>query len=128
MPVPCTAPHLLQPDFQDYAEHKVTSNDSFIHAEEYPTYDSNYLDICQPQESSIKMESYSAESLQSTFLTPSELLAEMAAKDLTDDLGPDIRSESASKARRRIMAKKVGFIPTDPYVSLFSKSLFSLIP
>ncbi|KAF9481360.1 hypothetical protein BDN70DRAFT_876315 [Pholiota conissans] len=54
---------------------------------------------------------------QTTFPTPSELLAELAEKGIpmpSDELGSDSRSESASKARRRAMAKRVGFIPTDP--------------
>jgi hypothetical protein len=54
---------------------------------------------------------------QVTFPTPSELLAELAAKGLpatSDDLASDVRSESASKARRRAMAKSIGFVPTDP--------------
>ena len=54
---------------------------------------------------------------QSTFLTPSELLAELAANGLPatgDEFSSDNRSESARKARRRAMAKSVGFIPTDP--------------
>ena len=56
---------------------------------------------------------------QSTFLTPSELLAELAANGLPatgDEFSSDNRSESARKARRRAMAKSVGFIPTDPSV------------
>jgi len=55
--------------------------------------------------------------IQSTFPTPSELLAELAANGLpatSDEFGSDGRSESARKARRRAMAKSVGFIPTDP--------------
>lgn len=54
---------------------------------------------------------------QVTFPTPSELLAELAAKGLpatSDDFADDMRSESASKARRRAMAKSIGFVPTDP--------------
>jgi hypothetical protein len=62
----------------------------------------------------------SSDVIQSTFPTPSELLAELAANGLpatTDDFGgSDGRSESARKARRRAMAKSVGFIPTDPSV------------
>ena len=57
--------------------------------------------------------------MQPTFPTPSELLAEIAANGLpaaTDEFGSDGRSESARKARRRAMAKSVGFIPTDPSV------------
>ncbi|KIM48135.1 hypothetical protein M413DRAFT_222754 [Hebeloma cylindrosporum] len=54
---------------------------------------------------------------QVTFPTPSELLAELAAKGLpptSDEFASDVRSESASKARRRAMAKSIGFVPTDP--------------
>jgi len=54
---------------------------------------------------------------QVTFPTPSELLAELAAKGLpatSDESAPDVRPESASKARRRAMAKSIGFVPTDP--------------
>ena len=54
---------------------------------------------------------------QVTFPTPSELLAELSAKGLpatSDDFASDVRSESASKARRRAMAKSIGFVPTDP--------------
>lgn len=61
----------------------------------------------------------SSDVIQSTFPTPSELLAELAANGLPatgDDFGSDGRSESARKARRRAMAKSVGFIPTDPSV------------
>jgi len=56
--------------------------------------------------------------VQPTFPTPSELLAELSANGLppstSDEFGSDGRSESARKARRRAMAKSVGFIPTDP--------------
>ena len=61
-------------------------------------------------------------SIQPTFPTPSELLAELAANGLpssstTEELASDSgRSESARKARRRAMAKSIGFIPTDPLV------------
>ena len=54
---------------------------------------------------------------QVTFPTPSELLADLAAKGLpatSDDFTSDVRSESASKARRRAMAQSIGFVPTDP--------------
>ena len=54
---------------------------------------------------------------QVTFPTPSELLAELAAKGLpatSDESASDVRPESASKARRRAMAKSIGFVPTDP--------------
>lgn len=61
-----------------------------------------------------------ADVIQSTFPTPSELLADLAANGLppstSDDFASDGRSESARKARRRAMAKSVGFIPTDPSV------------
>ncbi|KDR85066.1 hypothetical protein GALMADRAFT_131814 [Galerina marginata CBS 339.88] len=76
-----------------------------------------YTEICEPQESDINLDYCSTESLQPTFPTPSELLAELAAKGLpatSDEFGSDVRSESASKARRRAMAKSIGFIPTDP--------------
>ena len=61
----------------------------------------------------------STDVIQSTFPTPSELLAELSANGLpatSDEFGSDGRSESARKARRRAMAKSVGFIPTDPSV------------
>lgn len=57
------------------------------------------------------------EPLQTTFPTPSELLAELTEKGLSvpsDEISSEVRSESASKARRRAMAKRVGFVPTDP--------------
>lgn len=61
-------------------------------------------------------------SVQSTFLTPSALrLAELEAKGqgqtpVTENNSGDeeVRVESASKARRRAMAKSIGFTPTDP--------------
>ena len=74
----------------------------------------------------------STDVIQSTFPTPSELLAELTANGLpatSDDFGSDGRSESARKARRRAMAKSVGFIPTDPSVpSISVKYYTSLSP
>lgn len=75
---------------------------------------------CEPQEL-INIDYSSTDVIQSTFPTPSELLAELAANGLpptSDEFGSDGRSESARKARRRAMAKSVGFIPTDPSVSI----------
>ncbi|KAF8168030.1 hypothetical protein B0H34DRAFT_792686 [Crassisporium funariophilum] len=73
--------------------------------------------LCEPQQSDIDLEYCGQNALQSTFPTPSELLAELAANGLSatsDDFGSDVRAESARKARRRAMAKSVGFVPTDP--------------
>jgi hypothetical protein len=76
------------------------------------------LALCQPaMDLPINPEYCGGDALQTTFPTPSELLAELAAKGIPmtgDELGSDTRSESASKARRRAMSKRVGFIPTDP--------------
>ncbi|KAF8807475.1 hypothetical protein BYT27DRAFT_7189545 [Phlegmacium glaucopus] len=69
------------------------------------------------QEQPINFDYGSTHVIQSTFPTPSELLAELTANGLpatNDEFAPDGRSESARKARRRAMAKSVGFIPTDP--------------
>ena len=74
--------------------------------------------FCEPQQPQQQPHHYgSTNVIQSTFPTPSELLAELAANGLpatSDEFGSDGRSESARKARRRAMAKSVGFIPTDP--------------
>ena len=78
--------------------------------------------FCDPQQQQQLEQPYdycSTDVIQSTFPTPSELLAELAANGLpatSDEFGSDGRSESARKARRRAMAKSVGFIPTDPSV------------
>lgn len=78
-------------------------------------YDQPLMDpvaFCDPQQQPLDYDV-----IQSTFPTPSELLAELAANGLpatSDEFGSDGRSESARKARRRAMAKSVGFIPTDP--------------
>ena len=86
----------------------------------YTTLNSSVL--CeQPQQPPVNIDYYyPTDVLQSTFPTPSELLAELAENGLppstTDEFGSDGRSESARKARRRAMAKSVGFIPTDPSV------------
>jgi hypothetical protein len=72
--------------------------------------------FCDPQQQ--QLYGYCSNDV-STFPTPSELLAELAANGLpatSDEFGSDGRSESARKARRRAMAKSVGFIPTDPSV------------
>ena len=71
----------------------------------------------QPQQQPHHSSYASTNVIQPTFPTPSELLAELAANGLpatSDEFGSDGRSESARKARRRAMAKSVGFIPTDP--------------
>ena len=71
-----------------------------------PAIPSDYSEYCK-----------TLEPLQATFPTPSELLAELTEKGMavaSDEISFDLRSESASKARRRAMAKRVGFIPTDP--------------
>ena len=73
--------------------------------------------FCEPHHQQPHDYYYSNDLVQSTFPTPSELLAELAANGLpatSDEFGSDGRSESARKARRRAMAKSVGFIPTDP--------------
>ena len=73
----------------------------------------------EPQQHQQPYDYCSTDVIQSTFPTPSELLAELAANGLpapNDEFGSDGRSESARKARRRAMAKSVGFIPTDPSV------------
>ncbi|KAF8973993.1 hypothetical protein BDZ97DRAFT_1912436 [Flammula alnicola] len=75
------------------------------------------LTLSEPQDSPINPEYCRRQMQHPTFPTPSELLAELDAKGLpvtADEFGSDVRSESASKARRRAMAKRVGFIPTDP--------------
>jgi hypothetical protein len=77
--------------------------------------------LCEPQEPPINLDYCSTDVIQSTFPTPSELLAELATNGLpatSDEFGSDGRSESARKARRRAMAKSVGFIPTDPSVTI----------
>ena len=74
---------------------------------------------CDPQQQQ-PYDYCSSDVIQSTFPTPSELLEELAANGLpatSDEFGSDGRLESARKARRRAMAKSVGFIPTDPSVS-----------
>ncbi len=56
------------------------------------------------------------DSLANYFPEASEL-SELTEKGITvagDKISSDVRSESASKARRSAMAKRVGFIPTDP--------------
>ena len=77
---------------------------------------------CDPQQQQQQPYDYcSTDIIQSTFPTPSELLAELATNGLpttSDEFGSDGRSESARKARRRAMAKSVGFIPTDPSVPI----------
>lgn len=81
------------------------------------------LDACEPRQPVVDLEHCVTDPLQPTFPTPSELLAELAAKDLpatNDHFGTDSRTESASKARRRAIAKSIGFIPTDPSVTTIS--------
>lgn len=76
------------------------------------------ITYCDPQQQQLSY-GYCSNPSQPTFPTPSELLAEIAANGLpaaTDEFSSDGRSESARKARRRAMAKSVGFIPTDPSV------------
>ncbi|PPQ64390.1 hypothetical protein CVT26_002097 [Gymnopilus dilepis] len=76
------------------------------------------MTACDPQNDELDFKQQrTLGSLQPTFPTPSELLAELASKDMSsgnDGLASDPRPESASKARRRAMAKSVGFVPTDP--------------
>ena len=74
---------------------------------------------CDPHQQQQPYDYCSSDVIQSTFPTPSELLAELAANGLpatSEEFRSDGRSESARKARRRAMAKSVGFIPTDPSV------------
>ncbi|KAF9015233.1 hypothetical protein BDQ17DRAFT_1418326 [Cyathus striatus] len=60
---------------------------------------------------------YTDAPIPGSFPTPSELLAELSSREsvITDEqLGLDAGPETARKARRRAMAKSVGFVPTDP--------------
>jgi hypothetical protein len=55
---------------------------------------------------------------QTTFPTPSELLAELAAKNgNNEEPRSEKKTETARKARQRAVAQSVGFVPTDPYVT-----------
>ena len=88
-----------------------------LYAMDQPLMDS--VAYCDPHQQQQPYDYCPTDVIQSTFPTPSELLAELAANGLpatTDEFGSDGRSESARKARRRAMAKSVGFIPTDPSV------------
>ena len=54
--------------------------------------------------------------VQITFPTPSELLVELSGRSSNaDPLRVEKKSETR-KARRRAVAKSVGFDPTDPFV------------
>lgn len=56
--------------------------------------------------------------VQITFPTPSELLVELSGRNSnTDQLRVEKKSETR-KARRRAVAKSVGFVPTDPFVEV----------
>jgi hypothetical protein len=60
---------------------------------------------------------------QITFPTPSELLVELSGRgSTTDQLRVEKKSETR-KARRRAIAKSVGFVPTDPFVEVSLRSL-----
>jgi hypothetical protein len=92
-----------------------------------PDADSN--SICQPQENYIQPDCYSdappppqpqpQQQQQQTFLTPSELLVELAAQDtgaveVCAEPVSEKKSETARRARQRAMADSIGFVPTDP--------------
>ena len=95
-----------------------------LYAMDQPLMDPDIAHVayCDPQQQQQSYDHGSTDVIQSTFLTPSELLAQLAANGLpattSDEFGSDGRSESARKARRRAMAKSVGFIPTDPSVPI----------
>ncbi|KAF9569642.1 hypothetical protein CPC08DRAFT_812637 [Agrocybe pediades] len=121
VPLAGSMPQLLQPDYHDCSEssspNQPPSGSSCTAVEDYQACDVAHLKVDERHGSPIEMGKYSVEYGHTTFPTPSELLAELAAKGLpatNDEFGSDVRTESASKARRRIMAKKIGFVPTDP--------------
>lgn len=64
------------------------------------------------------MHEYTDAQLPATFLTPSELLVELAAQDLADgdDSSSGKKLDTARKARRRAVTRSVGFDTTDPLV------------
>ncbi|KAF8912733.1 hypothetical protein CPB84DRAFT_1759356 [Gymnopilus junonius] len=110
VPLPIHVP-LLYSGFQFDVPCRSLQEQQLPHTEDMST------SVCEPQQSVDNPEHCMMGSLQPTFPTPSELLAELAAKDLpatSDNFSSDSRPESASKARRRVIAKNVGFIPTDP--------------
>ncbi|KAF4623014.1 hypothetical protein D9613_001873 [Agrocybe pediades] len=124
VPLAGSMPQLLQPDYHDCSEssspNQPPSGSSCTAVEDYQACDVAHLKVDERHGSPIEMGKYSVEYGHTTFPTPSELLAELAAKGLpatNDEFGSDVRTESASKARRRIMAKKIGFVPTDPPAS-----------
>ncbi|CAA7266512.1 unnamed protein product [Cyclocybe aegerita] len=116
VPLPSQAP-ILYPDFQPVeAQCPQPQEQPVLYSPEAQLNDTSRA-ICEPQGSIINPDFCSVDMAQPTFPTPSELLAELAAKGLppiNDEFGSDARSETARKARRRAMAKSVGFVPTDP--------------
>lgn len=72
-----------------------------------------------PQEGSVSAAYYPSEPAQATFPTPSELLVELAAKTRSgEEPRSEKKTETARKARQRAVAQSVGFVPTDPYVTM----------
>ncbi|TFK41087.1 hypothetical protein BDQ12DRAFT_678870 [Crucibulum laeve] len=66
------------------------------------------------------------QNLPLTFPTPSELLAELSEKSNHDHVPFDSRPDNARKARLRVVAEDLGFIPTDPSISTCSAMFASL--
>ena len=113
--------HCLQPVVDSLPLHApipLPLQPSMLYAMDQPLTGMDSVAFCEPHQQQ-PHDHCSNDVIQSTFPTPSELLAELSANGLpatTDEFGSDGRSESARKARRRAMAKSVGFIPTDPSV------------
>jgi hypothetical protein len=80
----------------------------------------SHLNAQFPQHQEI-VDFFSAASEQK-FLTPSELLSQLAGKpQYTGPINePERKFESQRKARQRAVAQSIGFEPTDPYVPSFS--------
>ncbi|KAF8898675.1 hypothetical protein BD779DRAFT_29216 [Infundibulicybe gibba] len=73
--------------------------------------------ICELQGHYLNTEDFVVRPPQRTFPTPSELLIDMATakeSEISAEPASSKKPETARKARRRAMARSIGFEPTDP--------------
>lgn len=101
-------------------------NYPFLGSSQSPLHQSSVDDISQAAPVSgrdtsqhpINNDLHYEDPVQITFPTPSELLVELSGRNPNvDQLRVEKKSETR-KARRRAVAKSVGFVPTDPFVEV----------
>ena len=95
-------------------------NHSFLTPSQSPSHQSplDYMSGRDSSQNTVNTPHCYEDSGQITFPTPSELLVELSGRDPNTDQHRVEKKSETRKARRRAVAKSVGFVPTDPSVQI----------